>query len=105
MNNNAAILFPSPYASMAWSKLIKHRISFTLGCLLAGRPMGRSSNPIRVKKFNFSTPSRQALCSVYDCCSPGVKRPEREADHSLLTSAEIKKTLVYTSTPPYGFKV
>jgi hypothetical protein len=31
--------------------------------------------------------------------SPEVKRPELEADHSLLTSAEVKKTRVYTATP------
>jgi hypothetical protein len=37
--------------------------------------------------------------SVY----PGVKQPRREADHSPPTSAEIKKTWVYTSTPPQVF--
>jgi hypothetical protein len=35
--------------------------------------------------------------------SPGVKRQGREADHSPSTSAEIKKTWIYTSTPPYAF--
>jgi hypothetical protein len=35
--------------------------------------------------------------------SPEVKRPEREADHSPPANAEVKKTLVYTSTPPYAF--
>jgi hypothetical protein len=35
--------------------------------------------------------------------SPGVKRPGREADHSRPTSAEVKKTFIYTSTPPYIF--
>jgi hypothetical protein len=30
----------------------------------------------------------------------GVKPPGREAYHSLPTSAEVKKTWVYTSTPP-----
>jgi hypothetical protein len=34
-----------------------------------------------------------------------VKRPGREADHSPLTSAEVKKTWVYTSTPPYALMV
>jgi hypothetical protein len=34
---------------------------------------------------------------------PGVKRPGPEADHSPPTSAEVKKTWVYTSTPPYDF--
>jgi hypothetical protein len=35
--------------------------------------------------------------------SPGVKRPGLEADHSPPTSAEVKKTWVYTSTSPYVF--
>jgi hypothetical protein len=33
----------------------------------------------------------------------GVKRPEREADHSPPTSAEVKKMWISTSTPPYVF--
>jgi hypothetical protein len=33
----------------------------------------------------------------------GVKRPGSEADHSPPTSAEAKKTWIYTSTPPYAF--
>jgi hypothetical protein len=32
-----------------------------------------------------------------------VKRPGREADHSPLTSAEVKKMWIYTATPPYAF--
>jgi hypothetical protein len=35
---------------------------------------------------------------------PGVKRPRREPDHSPPASAEIKKTWIYTSTPPQVFK-
>jgi hypothetical protein len=34
--------------------------------------------------------------------SPGVKRPERQADHSPPASAEVKKMWIYTSTPPYA---
>jgi hypothetical protein len=34
---------------------------------------------------------------------PGVKRQGREADHSPLTSAEVKKMWIYTSTPQYVF--
>jgi hypothetical protein len=34
---------------------------------------------------------------------PGVKRQGHEADHSLPTSAEIKKMWIYTSTPLYAF--
>jgi hypothetical protein len=35
--------------------------------------------------------------------SRGVKRPGREADYSPPTSAEVKNTWIYTSTPPYVF--
>jgi hypothetical protein len=35
--------------------------------------------------------------------SPGVKRQRRKALHSPLGNAEIKKTWIYTSTPPYVF--
>jgi hypothetical protein len=34
---------------------------------------------------------------------PGIKRPERETDHSIPTSAEVKNTWIYTSIPPYVF--
>ena len=34
---------------------------------------------------------------------PGVKWPEREADHSLPSSAEVKTVWNCTSTPPYAF--
>jgi hypothetical protein len=34
---------------------------------------------------------------------PGVKRQGREADHSPLNSAEVKKMWIYTSTPLYVF--
>jgi hypothetical protein len=40
---------------------------------------------------------------VLGALSQGVKRPGRGADHSPPTSAEIKKTWVYTSTPTYVF--
>jgi hypothetical protein len=33
----------------------------------------------------------------------GVKRPRREAVHSPATSADVKETWIYTSTPPYAF--
>jgi hypothetical protein len=33
--------------------------------------------------------------------SSGVKRQEREADHSSPASVEVKKMLIYTSTPPF----
>jgi hypothetical protein len=34
--------------------------------------------------------------------SPGIKRPGCEADHSPPTSVKVKKTWVYTSTPPWS---
>jgi hypothetical protein len=36
---------------------------------------------------------------------PWVKRPGREADHSVPTSSEVKKTWMYKSAPPYVFMV
>jgi hypothetical protein len=37
--------------------------------------------------------------------SPGLKRPGREADQSPPTSAEVKKTWIYISTPQCIFMV
>jgi hypothetical protein len=37
--------------------------------------------------------------------SSEVKRLGREADHSPPASAEVKKTWIYTSIPPYAFMV
>jgi hypothetical protein len=37
--------------------------------------------------------------------SRGIKRQRREADHSPPTSAEVRKTWVYTSSPLYAFMV
>jgi hypothetical protein len=58
------------------------------------------------KNFHFSKSSRPALGftqppiqQVPGALSPGVKRLGREADHSLSTSAEVKKMWIYTFTP------
>jgi hypothetical protein len=77
--------------------------------LRAGRPKGWSSSTGRVKNFLFSTSSRPALGSIQPIqwvpgsLSAGVKRPRRETDNSLPTSAEVKKMWNYTSTLPYMF--
>jgi hypothetical protein len=70
-------------------------VSIATGYGLDGRVVG-----VRVKNFHFSTSSRPALGYtqppiqwVPGALSPGVKRPGREADHSLPTSAEIKKNI------------
>jgi hypothetical protein len=54
--------------------------------------------------------SRSVLGSIHSpiqrergALSPGVKRPGREADHSIPASAEVKKVWIYTSTLPYIF--
>jgi hypothetical protein len=58
---------------------------------------GRGSNPDRGKIHPFSTASRPALGPtrppiqrVPGQISPGVKRPKREADHSLPYSGDVK---------------
>jgi hypothetical protein len=78
--------------------------------LRAGRPRSQSSSPGTIKNFLFSTSSRPALGLIQPpihwvpgALSPEVKRPGREADHSHPASAEVKKTWIYKSTPPYAF--
>jgi hypothetical protein len=60
--------------------------------------------------FPFSKSPRPALEStqppiqwVPGALSSGIKRPGREADDSPLTSAEVKKIWICTSTPPCAF--
>jgi hypothetical protein len=55
-----------------------------------------------VNSFLFPTLSRPIQWVTGDL-SPGLKRPGREADHLPPASAEVKKTWIYTSTPPYAF--
>jgi hypothetical protein len=50
--------------------------------------------------------SQKTLFLIFDrCLSLEVMWLAREADHSPSTDAEIKKTWVYTSAPPYPFIV
>jgi hypothetical protein len=69
-----------------------------------------AQSPGRVKNFLFSTsstlalgPTQPSIQWVPGAHSPGVKRPGYEADHSPPSSAEVKKTWIYTSTSPYAF--
>jgi hypothetical protein len=63
---------------------------------------GRSSSPGRVKNFLFSTSSILVLGPTQPLIQwvPAVKRPGRESVHSPPTSTDVKKTWIYTSTPP-----
>jgi hypothetical protein len=68
------------------------------------------TSPGRVKNFFYSTSSRPALGPtqpptqwVLGALFPKVKWKGCEADHSPPTSAEVKKTRIYISTPPYVF--
>jgi hypothetical protein len=74
--------------------------------LRAGRPRGRSSSPGRGKIFLLSTSSRPALGPTHSpiewvpgALSPGLKRLRR----SRPTSAKVRDTRIYTSTPPHVF--
>jgi hypothetical protein len=60
--------------------------------------------------FPFATASGPVLGStqppiqwVSGAFTPRVKRPEREADHSSPSRAEIKNPWSYTSSSPYVF--
>jgi hypothetical protein len=50
-----------------------------------------------IGKFNFKTNGYRGLFLSW------INRPGREADHSPPTSAEVKTTWMYTSTPLYVF--
>jgi hypothetical protein len=59
-----------------------------------------------VENVVFTTSSKQAPVSIQPhmqyvsgAFSPGIKRPERETDHSLVTSSKVEKMWIYTSTP------
>jgi hypothetical protein len=71
---------------------------------------GRSSIPGSTKNILFSMSSSLALGPTQPpiqyvpwTISPGLKRPEREADHSPPSSADVKERWIYTSTSPYVF--
>jgi hypothetical protein len=48
-------------------------------------------------------PTQPPIQWVSGALSPQVNRPGREANHSPPTSAKIKETWIYTSTPSYVF--
>jgi hypothetical protein len=56
-----------------------------------------------VYKFGLYLQEKPPIQWVPGAHSLGVKRSGREADYSPATSAEVKKTWIYTSTPSYAF--
>ena len=60
---------------------------------------GRSGVRIPVVTHGPNQPPTQWIPGPF----PGVKRPRREADHSLPSSAEVKNQWSYTSVPPICF--
>jgi hypothetical protein len=78
------------------------------GCWLDARgdgvrvPVGEDFSPFHV--FRTGIEAHPASYPIGTGCSfPGVKGLGLEADHSPATSAEVKKTWIYTSTPAYAF--
>lgn len=81
--------------------------------LRAGKARNHGSSPGRVKTHLFSKmpksrcgtkpPSIQWLLEG-GRCFPGAKKPWRQADHSSLSSVEVKNEQNYTAIPPYDFK-
>jgi hypothetical protein len=90
----SAVVYTSPFSAFWW-------YSDWL------RASDRSSSPARGKIFLVSMSSRPVLgptqppiqC-VPGALPPGIKRPGREVDNSPPSSAEVKNTWIYTSTPP-----
>jgi hypothetical protein len=77
--------------------------------LSPGRPRYRISSPCRGRIFLLSTLSRLVLGLIQPiqwatgALPSGIKRPKREADNSLPTSAEVQNTWICTSTKPHAF--
>jgi hypothetical protein len=65
------------------------------------------SSPGRVKNFHFSISrpdlriTQPPMIWILGALSPGVKWLGHETDHSPPNSAKVKKTWIYTSTPPH----
>jgi hypothetical protein len=85
------VAFPPPaYLPRTFIPITIIKVGITTGYGLDGRGVG-----VRVPAEFFFSPCR----SDRFWGSPGVKRLQRKAYHSSPTSAEVKNTLIYTSTP------
>jgi hypothetical protein len=104
----------SPYPSaipteLSW--LFNYLQNYSLVCIALGYGLDDPHSGIRFPAgagiFLFITASGTAVVStqppiqwIPGALSLGVKRPVRQADHSPPSSAEVKNTWSYTSTPP-----
>jgi hypothetical protein len=59
--------------------------------------------PLRHRSRPALGPTQPPIQWVPEVLTPGVKRLDHEADHSLPSSAEVKNARSYTSTPQYVF--
>jgi hypothetical protein len=100
----------APQFTTLHTRMITRRRASAIGRATGYRLDGQrvwSSSSSKGTIFLLSTASRPALRptqpstqGVLGVHSPAVKRQRREADHSLPTNTEVKKTMIYKSTPP-----
>jgi hypothetical protein len=62
------------------------------------------SSPVYLAQTGALRSTQPPVQWVSGTISSEVKWSGREADHPSPTNADVKKTSVYTSTPPYAFK-
>jgi hypothetical protein len=77
-------------------------VGIETGYWLDGRGVGVRF-PVRSRIFSSPRRPDRLWGRVPGAFSPAVKGQGSEAEHSLPTSAEVKYTWIYTSTPPYVF--
>jgi hypothetical protein len=84
---------------MAWY-LVKPSDNFAFTLPRIGVPAGAGNFSLhhRVKTGSAAHPASYPLGA--GSLSLGIKRPGREADHSLPSSSKVKNAWRYTSTPP-----
>jgi hypothetical protein len=97
--NGIKILFPCK-TTFIWEPRYRSRYSDWLRAVRR-----RGSRPGRVKNFLLSTSSRPNMGPTQLPVQwvPGIKRQWREAYHSAVTSAEVRKIWIYISAPPQFF--
>jgi hypothetical protein len=83
----------------------KIELNISSDWLRAGRPRGRSSSSGGGKNSLLSTSSRPVLGPTQPPVGTGVSFPGGKDDQSHPSNVKVKKTWIYTSTPPCVFMV